>query len=117
MEKEKQEIKEVSSEKKETRNIKEGGEMKKQIITLIIGILIGAVITASVFLIVKPKNGRNIPDFSQFEKNGKKTRPNGGDFDFSKHGRPSRNRDNNKESDNKVEDNNKTEDTKDESKT
>ena len=116
MKKEKQEIREVSSEKNETRNIKDGGEMKKQIITLVIGILIGAVITAAIFLIAKPKNSRNIPDFSKFEQNGERTKPSEGDFDFSKDGRPSRNRDNNKNSDSKVDDNSKTEDTKDESK-
>ena len=115
MKKEKQEIKEVSSEKNETRNIKEGGEMKKQIITLIIGILIGAVITASVFLIVKPKNDRKIPDFSQFEKNGERTRPsNGENFEFDKEGRARKRSDSSDKS--KVDDNSKTEDSKDESK-
>ena len=36
--------------------------MKKQILTLIIGILIGAIIMAAVFLIIKPKS--SVPDFS-----------------------------------------------------
>ena len=37
--------------------------MKKQIITLIIGILIGAVVTAAIFLIFKPKESKKGPDF------------------------------------------------------
>ena len=71
--------------------------MKKQIITLIIGILIGAVITAAVFLIFKPKNSKNAPDFSQFNKDGEKFNPEEGDFDMSNfnpgEGRSRRNKD------------------------
>lgn len=39
--------------------------MKKQIITLVIGVLIGAIITTGVFLIVKPNNRRSLPNSSQ----------------------------------------------------
>ncbi len=70
---------------------------KQQIITLIIGILIGAVITAAIFLIFKPGNSRKTPDFSQFNKDGEKFTPGDEDFDPSKfkggEGRPSRNKD------------------------
>ena len=74
-----------------------GDSMKKQIITLVMGILIGAVITAAIFLIFKPKSSRSIPDFSQFNKDGET-------FDFSKSGRRSRNSDSTSETeDSKVE--------------
>ena len=100
--------------KKEEKKIEineKKGETKKTIITLVIGILIGAVITAAVFLIAKPKNnGRNIPDFSNFKKSGE--RPNMDKFDFSKEGRPSRNKD---KENNKVEDK-ETKDATDEDK-
>lgn len=62
-------------EKKEKEEImkktNEDGSKKKQIITFIVGMLAGGIITASIFLIFKPNNRRNIPDFSQFNKNGK----------------------------------------------
>ncbi len=58
--------------------------MKKEILTLIIGILIGAIITAAVFMIVKPNSKGGRPDFdgnftqfgsfSKFDKDG--GRPN-----------------------------------------
>lgn len=94
----------MPKEKENIINLNEGGNMKKQIITLVIGILIGAVITTAIFLIAKPKNSRKMPDFSQFEKNGERVRPNGENFDFSKEGRTRSNRDNNKVDDNKTED-------------
>ena len=71
--------------------------MKKQILTLIMGIMIGAVITASIFLIFKPKSSRNVLDFSNFNKDGS-------GFSFDKEGRRSRNSDETSES-NSVEDN------------
>ena len=37
---------------------------KDQILTLIIGILIGSIITAGVFLILKPNSNSNFPDIS-----------------------------------------------------
>ena len=111
------EEKKVEELLKEINTIKKDGEMKKQIITLVIGILIGAVITAAIFLIAKPKGGRNIPDFSQFEKGGEKVKPGDRNFDFSKEGRPSRNRDGSKKNDNsKVDENNKTDDAANEDK-
>ena len=58
--------------------------MKKQILTFIIGVLVGAAITAAIFLIFKPKAGRNAPDFSKFERNGEKFNPGDEDFDPSK---------------------------------
>ena len=75
--------------------------MKKQILTLIIGILIGAVITAAIFLIFRTKGSRNAPDFSKFN-------PNGEEFDFSKRGER-RNKENT--DDKKVEDKQKEENT------
>ncbi|MGX8680427.1 MAG: hypothetical protein ACSW8B_03465 [bacterium] len=39
--------------------------MKKHILTLIIGILIGAILTTGVFLVLKSKESRRRPDFSQ----------------------------------------------------
>lgn len=91
---------------------------KEQIITLIIGILIGAVITAAIFLIFKPGNSRKAPDFSQFSKDGEKFNIEDGDFDPSNfkpgEGRTRRNKDSDSEKDNKKEE--KTEDKQDENK-
>ena len=49
--------------------------MKKEILTLIIGILIGAIITTVVFMVVKPNNGNerpnlpgNFTEFGNFSK-------------------------------------------------
>ena len=107
---EKEEDKKVEKLPKEKNIIKEGGNMKKQIITLCIGILIGAVITAAIFLIARPKGGRNIPNFQQFERTGERVRPGTGNDDFSK-----RNRDNSKKTDDsKVDEDNKTEESTDE---
>ena len=91
--------------------------MKEKIITLIIGILIGAVITAGVFLIVKPGSSRKTPDFSQFSKNGE--RPNMENFDPSNfksgEGRSRRSKDDtSKDTEKKVDDSAKTGDTTDE---
>ena len=38
--------------------------LKQNILTLIIGILIGAIITTGVFLIIKSNERNNFPDFS-----------------------------------------------------
>ena len=90
---------------------------KQQIITLFIGMLIGAVITAVIFLIFKPGNSRKTPDFSQFNKDGEKFNPGDGDFDPSNfkggEGRPSRNKDNRNEN-NKVTEDKTVEEQKDE---
>ena len=53
--------------------------MKDKIITLVIGMLIGGIITAGVFLIVKPGRGSNMPDFgnmTSFDRSSRK-RPEG----------------------------------------
>ena len=89
--------------------------MKKQILTFIIGVLVGAAITAAIFLIFKPKNSRQIPDFKNFNKDGEKFNPEDGDFDPSKfksgEGRSRRNKDSSETTDdNKVEEK-KTEDS------
>ena len=39
--------------------------MKKQILTLIIGILIGAIITTGVFLVIKSNEKSNMPSFDR----------------------------------------------------
>ena len=39
--------------------------MKKEIITLIIGILIGAIVTTAVFLIIKANTKPSFPDFDK----------------------------------------------------
>ena len=39
---------------------------KEQITTLIIGILIGSILTAGVFMIAKPKNTRPMPQMGEF---------------------------------------------------
>ena len=49
--------------------------MNKPIINLIIGILLGAILTSILFLVFKPNNSRNKPNFSQFN-NGERVRPN-----------------------------------------
>lgn len=54
--------------------------MKNQIITFIIGVLVGAIITAAIFLIFKPNNSRRVPDFSGINRNGERVRPNGENF-------------------------------------
>ena len=87
---------------------------KDKIITLVIGILIGAVITAAIFLIFKPGNSRRTPDFSGFNKDGEKFNPGDGDFDPSNfkpgEGRSRRNKESDSQEDNnKVEE--KTEDS------
>ena len=44
--------------------------MKKEIMTLIIGILIGAVVTTIVFMVVKPNDRRDRPEIGDFKKFG-----------------------------------------------
>ena len=47
--------------------------MKKEIKMFIIGILVGAIVTAGIFMLIKPGNSRNMPDFDkfgQFDKDG-----------------------------------------------
>ncbi len=81
--------------------------MKKQIITFVIGIVIGAVITAAIFLIFKPGNDKKRPDFSGFSKDGEKFNPG--------EGRSRKNKDSDSEKDSKVEEK-KTQDKQDENK-
>ena len=49
--------------------------MNKPVINLIIGILIGAVITATIFLLVKPKNIKTRPNFPQIRTSSERVRP------------------------------------------
>ena len=60
--------------------------MKDKIFMLVIGILVGAIITSSAFLIFGGKKGKKDFDPSKF-KDGNMTPPNfsrdGGDFDFN----------------------------------
>lgn len=88
----------------------EDNSKKKVIMTFIIGFLVGAIITAGLFLIFKPKDSKQSPDFSKFNKDGEKLNPGsrelpeGFDPSNSKDGeRPNgRSRDNSEEN-NKVE--------------
>ena len=77
--------------------------MKKETKMLIIGILIGAIVTATIFMVVKPGGSRNVPDFDKMP-NFNSENFNKEDFDRSK--RPSRN--------NKTNEDNKTEENVDE---
>ena len=93
---------------------------KEQMMTLIIGVLIGTIVTAAIFLIFKPGNSRNVPDFSGFNKDGEKFNPSDGDFDPSNfkpgEGRSRRSKDSDSQNeDNKV-DEKKTEEKQDENK-
>ncbi len=93
---------------------------KEKIITLVIGILIGAVITTAIFLIFKPGNSRKGSDFSGFNKDGVKFNPGDGDFDPSNfksgEGRSRRSKDSDSQTeDTKVEEK-KTEEKQDENK-
>ena len=72
-------------EKQNSENTK-----KKTILTFIIGVLVGGILTASVFLIFKPSNSRKMPDFSSISTNGE-------GFDFSQ--RRSRNNSTEEEND------------------
>ena len=94
--------------------------MKNQILTFIIGVLVGAIITTLIFLIFKPGNSRKGPDFSGFNKDGEKFNPSDGDFDPSNfkpgEGRSRRSKDSDSQNeDNKV-DEKKTEEKQDENK-
>ena len=79
--------------------------MKNKVLTLIIGILIGSILTSGVFLIVKPNSKNNQPDFSKMPtdfsgmKDGE--RPSFGDSS----NRPSRKERPSSDSENKTEDN------------
>ena len=57
--------------------------MKKQILTLIIGILIGAIITTTVFLVIKSNSSSKMPNFGD--------RPEMSESDRQNRGRNSRN--------------------------
>lgn len=46
--------------------------MKKEIITLIGGFLIGAIVTTAIFLIARPKMVRPVPNSPHFYKNGER---------------------------------------------
>ena len=50
--------------------------MKNKIITFIIGALTGAIITATIFLLVKPNNSKKNLDFQKDNRSGEKQRFN-----------------------------------------
>ena len=77
--------------------------MKKETKMLIIGILIGAVVTAAIFMLVKPGRG-NMPDFDKMPQFDKE---NFNKEDFEKNGgkRPSRNKNNTTDGNNATEGN------------
>lgn len=105
-------MKKDNLEKKNDDKEKKEGIMNKPIFNLIIGILIGAVITASVFLIIKPNNSKNRPDFSQFGNNGERVRPSGENGNFQ--GRSRRNYNATENNDSKSDDNKQLEDNQNE---
>lgn len=100
-------IKEVKVNTKDEK-IEKGGIMKNKIVTFAIGVLVGAIITAAIFLIFKPNNKGKVPDFSQFNRNGEKVIPGDKNIDPSnfKQGerRSRRNKDNTSENDSNVDD-------------
>lgn len=72
-------------EKQENKEeIKKEDNTKKYIITLIIGIIVGSLLTCLIFHIARPKNPRRIPDFSQIEKSGRRIAPDNGNFNSRK---------------------------------
>lgn len=68
MKKEKEEEKEVELPKKKEKIIKEKDPVKKQMISLVIGILIGVIIATCIFLIARPKATRCVPNIQQFSQ-------------------------------------------------
>lgn len=52
--------------------------MKKQILTLIIGILIGAIITTAVFLVIKSNTSSQMPNFGDRPEMSESDRQNRG---------------------------------------
>ncbi len=49
--------------------------MKNQIMTFIIGVLVGAIITTAIFLIIKPNNSCNVPNISKSNRSAERIRP------------------------------------------
>ena len=103
-------------EVKEIKEIKEVNKdtTKKQLISLSIGVLIGAAITAAIFLLARPCNQGRMPMGNDFNRSGmtrpsdnSRVRPNDRNFNFDKEKR--NNNDNSKNNS----DNNKVEDKKD----
>ena len=105
MKKEKQEI---SGEVKNTEVVCEGRETKRTIITLIIGLLVGVIITTAVFLIARGKCDRNTPNFQPSRQTTERVVPNGDNFNFRNDRRDNQSKNNtDTETDKEVEENNK----------
>ena len=49
--------------------------MKNQIMTFIIGVLVGAIVTTAIFLIIKPNNSSNVPNISRSNRSAERIRP------------------------------------------
>ena len=81
--------------------------MKNQIMTFIIGVLVGAIITTAIFLIFKPNNSRNIPEFSRGNRSGERIRPNSNNS-IPNTKRNKKDKNTTSESSNKTDENNKT---------
>ena len=93
-------------EKKE--DIKKEDNTKKYIITLIIGIIVGSLLTCIIFHVARPRNSRGVPDFSQIENGGRRIAPDNRNFNSRKNDRNKK--DSEKSLDNsKTDDNSKTE--------
>ena len=82
--------------------------MKNQIMTFIIGVLVGAIVTTAIFLIIKPNNSCNVPNISKSNRSGERIRP-GNNNSTSNTKRNKKDKNNTStESSNKKDENNKT---------
>ena len=100
-------------EVKEIKEIKEvnSNNTKKQLISLAIGVLIGAAITATIFLLVRPCNQGIMPMGNDFNhgtmtrpSDNSRVRPNDRNFNFDKEKRDNNDNSKNNSDTNKVED-------------
>ena len=81
--------------------------MKNQIMTFIIGVLVGAIVTTALFLIIKPNNSCNVPNVSRSNRSGERIRPGNNNF-TSNTKRNKKDKNTTSESSNKKDENNKT---------
>ena len=110
---EKKEDKKVLELPKKEKLIKVEDNTKKLLITLVVGILIGTIITAIIFLIARPKTPRMIPNIHEYAKTSERVRPNDRRNNFYQKKYSEKKKDT---SDSKVEDNTKTDEKETENK-
>ena len=87
--------KEISTEIQNTEVLSDGRETKRTIITLIIGILVGVIITTAIFLIARGGCTRNTPNIMPYRQTTERVVPNGDNFNFRNERRSNRSKDNN----------------------